>query len=108
MILNIVAVLLTVVFLNVIVSKSLHEFFEHEHVEHTCENKDVTHYHAFELTHIDFICDFHFSANFLNKYHSEIKNVINYVEKQVRVKFIWLANNIYLDNLLLRGPPSIK
>lgn len=105
---NIVAIVLCLAFLNVIVGKAVHEIMEHKHVEHTCDVKDLTHFHKLSLTHLDFICDFHFSSTFVSKAKVELKNRISFYQKQILVKYLWLAQNIYLDNLLLRGPPSIK
>lgn len=102
------AIILTIAFLNVIVGKAVHEIFEHEHVEHTCDVKDLTHFHEFEFTHLDFICDFNFSVSFLPKLKKEAHYSINYYQELTQVKYLWLVQNIYLDNLSLRGPPSIK
>jgi hypothetical protein len=105
---NIIAVVLILSILNVIVGKAVHEIFEHDHIEHTCENKDVNHFHKFEITHADFICSFNFSASFIADYGLISKNLIRYTEQQTKVKYLWLVQNIFLSNLSLRGPPSIK
>ena len=44
--------------LNTIVTKGVHEFFEHQHEIHTCLNKDQIHFHEVELAHVDLICNF--------------------------------------------------
>lgn len=105
---SIIALTLVIAFLNVIVGKAVHEIFEHEHKEHTCEHKDFVHFHEFEFAHADFICDFHFSSTFLDNVEVDSKNIIRHFEQQVKVKYIWLVQNIFLKNLSLRGPPVFK
>ena len=105
---GIISIILVAAFLNVLVGKAVHEFFEHHHHEHTCDVKDKTHYHEFVFIHADFICDFHFSTTLVNYNDFELQNVIRHFEQQVKVKYLWFVQNIYLGNLLLRGPPSIK
>lgn len=105
---SIIALTLIFAFLNVIVGKAVHEIFEHEHVEHSCENKDLIHFHELEITHADFICDFHFSSIFTSIGNEFSKNVIRYFEQQVKIKYLWLVQNIFLNNLSLRGPPFLK
>lgn len=105
---NTLAVLLTITFLNVTVSKSLHEFLEHDHVEHTCDVKDQTHFHQFEFQHSDVICSFQLTSNFIIKNKLELTNRINYFQQQVGIIYQWLAGNIYLDHHLLRGPPFVN
>jgi hypothetical protein len=105
---SLIAVTLIFAFLNAIGGKVIHEIFEHEHVEHTCDTKNLTHFHNFEFTHADFICDFNFSTSFLINHNFQTKSLVRFFEKFLKVKYSWLSKNIYLDNLLLRGPPSIK
>ncbi len=105
---SIIALTLIVAFLNVIVGKVMHEIFEHDHHEHTCDVKDKIHFHAFEYAHADFICDFTFSTTFIDDVEVDTKNVIRHFEQQIKVKYLWLVQNIFLNNLSLRGPPSIK
>lgn len=105
---SIIALTLIVAFLNVIVGKAVHEILEHHHHEHTCDVKDKIHFHAFEFTHADFICDFHFSSTLLADTKADTNHVIRYFEQQLKVKYLWLVQNIFLNTLSLRGPPSIK
>lgn len=105
---SIIALTLMVAFLNVIVGKAVHEIFEHDHHEHTCDVKDKIHFHAFEYAHADFICDFNFSSTLLDYVLVNSKSIILYFEQQIKVKYLWLVQNIFLNNLSLRGPPSIK
>lgn len=105
---SILALTLVVAFLNVIVGKAVHEIFEHEHEEHTCEHKNSVHFHEFEFAHADFICDFHFSSTFLDKSEFNTNDIIHHFEQQIKVKYLWLVQNIFLSNLSLRGPPVFK
>ncbi|MDF1673569.1 MAG: hypothetical protein P1U41_08685 [Vicingaceae bacterium] len=105
---SILALTLVVAFLNVIAGKAIHEIFEHDHHEHTCDVKDKIHFHAFEYAHADFICDYNFSTTFLQDYKVSTDSIIRYFEQQIKVKYLWLVQNIFLNNLSLRGPPNIK
>ena len=105
---KICSLLLVLVICNVIVSKSVHEFFEHDHHEHVCANKDTLHFHEFEVAHLDFICEFVFSTSFTLNDVLASKNAVYYFERQLKVEFLWLIKNIFLDHITLRGPPSIK
>ncbi|MCB0401255.1 MAG: hypothetical protein KDD41_04175 [Flavobacteriales bacterium] len=105
---NTLVVLLTIAFLNVTISKSLHEFLEHDHMEHTCDVKDQTHFHQFEFQHHDVICSFQFTSSFLIKSKLELNNRISYFQQQVNIAYQWLTGNIYLDQFLLRGPPFVN
>ena len=105
---SIIAVTLVFAFLNVIAGKAIHEIFEHDHVEHTCENKDINHFHEFEFAHLDFICNFNFSTSFIVNNHVDVTGLMLYFDNHVKVIYNWLADNLYLENLLLRGPPSFK
>ncbi len=103
---NILSLVLALAFFNVIVGKSLHVFFEHDHIEHTCENKNINHFHKFEITHADFICSFNFSTSYLAGHDLASKNIIRCFEQQTKVKYLWLVQNIFLRTLSLRGPPA--
>lgn len=104
----IIAITLILSFFNVIVGKALHEIFEHHHHEHTCDVKDKIHFHKFELTHADFICDFHFSTTLVQNHNVSTDHILRYFEQQLNIKYRWLVKNIFLKTLSLRGPPSIK
>jgi len=105
---SVIALTLMVTFLNVIVGKAVHEIFDHHHHEHTCDVKDKIHFHKSELAHVDFICDFHFSSTLIQAYKTSIDNISCYFEQQIKIKYGWLVQSIFLKNLSLRGPPSIK
>jgi len=102
------SIVLVIAFINVIASKSIHEFFEHKHELHSCFNKDSEHFHNLEFAHVDVICDYNFSTTFLNDYSFHSKSIIPYFQKQLISKYLWIIKNNYLNNLLLRGPPLIK
>ena len=103
---SIIALTLIVAFLNVIVGKAVHEIFEHEHHEHTCDVKNKIHYHAFEYAHADFICDFHFSSTLLDYVETNSDQIIRYYDSKVKIHFLWLAKNLCSNTISLRGPPS--
>jgi len=105
---NILSIILVTAFFNVVIAKSVHEFFEHEHELELCSTNDLNHFHQHEFTHADFICDFNFSTSLISKKKVETKDVVRYYEKQLQVKFLWLVKNIFLGGLSLRGPPMIK
>lgn len=105
---SIIALSLVVAFLNVIVGKAMHEIFEHEHHEHTCDVKDITHFHEFEFAHADFICDFNFSTSFVDSLLNDFNDIIRYQEDKVKIHFLWLAKNLCSNTIALRGPPAIS
>lgn len=102
---NIIPVLLAVAFFNVIVSKSVHEFFEHDHVEHTCDVKDLTHYHEFEFAHTDFICDFNISSTDSFDFNYSFQAQLAVFQTKVNIIYLWLVKNLFYDLNLQRGPP---
>lgn len=97
-------------FFNVVIAKSVHEFFEHEHEHQSelCLDKDLNHFHQHEFAHLDYICDFNFSTAFSAKKVVDIKVFVRYYEQQLQVKYLWLVKNIFLRVLSLRGPPMLK
>lgn len=113
---NILCILLVTAFFNVVVAKSIHEFFEHgyaqehthEHQSEKCSSKDLNHFHQHEFAHLDFICDFNFSTSFLVKKIGDTKALVRFYENKLQVKYLWLVKNIFLDVLSLRGPPEFK
>ncbi len=105
---SIVAMVLTITFLNVIVSKSLHEFFEHDHVEHTCEVKDVTHIHEFEFTHVDFMCDFNLNSTDSFGFKHSFQTQLAVFQGKIDILYLWLVKNLFHDLNLQRGPPSLR
>jgi hypothetical protein len=109
---NILSILLVTAFFNVVIAKSMHEFFEHEHEhEHEsdyCADKNLNHFHQHEFAHLDFICDFNFSSSLSAKKSIETKEVVRHYERQLKVKYLWLIKNIFLDVLSARGPPMIE
>lgn len=105
---NILSILLVTVFFNVVIAKSVHEFFEHEHKSELCSTNGVNHFHQHEFAHADFICDFNFSTSFVSKKIVDTKAFIRYYETQLQVKYLWLVKNIFLRVVSLRGPPVIK
>lgn len=105
---NIISTILVLAVINTISTKAIHELFEHNAQIHTCVHKDITHFHSSEFHHLDLICDFNFSSSLVTDFILNFKNVIFYKENQVKVQALSLLKNLYLKNLLLRGPPSIK
>ncbi len=113
---NILCILLATAFFNVVVAKSVHEFFEHgyahehahEHQSKKCSSKDLNHFHQHEFTHFDFICAFNFSSSFFNDILNEYTGVIRYQEDKFRIQFLWLAKNLCSRSISLRGPPAIS
>lgn len=105
---NIVSLILVMAFLNVIVGKALHEIFEHHEEIHTCAYKDQTHFHKFKIQHQDVICSFNFSSGFLTDSNGFLARFLSYFASSVKVKYLWLVKNYYLQNSFLRGPPLIK
>ncbi len=103
---NILSVVLVVTFLNVIIGKSVHEFFEHDHVAHACISKDVNHFHEFEFQHSDFICEFVFSISTVTDGIKGLENFIHYQDIQINIRFLHLVKNLCIDTLSLRGPPQ--
>jgi len=105
---RILRLVLVLAFFNVIVGKAVHEYFEHHEQIHACIDKDTIHFHEFEFEHPDFICDFNLSTTFLNDFVFHTKSRIPYFQKQLITKHLWIVVNSCLNNLRLRGPPSIK
>jgi hypothetical protein len=102
---SIIAILLTVAFLNVIVGKVVHEIFEHEHTEHTCDVKDLTHFHEFEYAHSDIICNFNISSTDPFAIQHAFQVHLDFYQSQVNIIYLWLVKNLFYDLSLLRGPP---
>lgn len=104
---NTIAVLLAIIFLNIIVSKSLHEIFEHKHVEHTCDVdiKDITHFHKSVYAHIDFLCSFNLNSVDYVVFKSSLKDQLYSYQNKVNILYLWLVKNLYYDLNLQRGPP---
>lgn len=105
---NILSIVLVIAFFNVVIGKSIHEFFEHGHETEICADKDINHFHEHEFIHVDFICDFNFSTSLISEKKIETKDFVRYYERQLQVKFLWLVRNIFLNVVSLRGPPIIK
>ena len=104
---GVIAIMLLLAVTNVIVGKAFHELFEHEHVEHTCDIKDRTHYHDIELDHTDIICDFNFSNILFDDEVSSYDSLIRYYDQKVRILFLGLDKDLYYSEITLRGPPTI-
>lgn len=105
---NIVAIVLSITFLNVIVSKSLHEFFEHDHVEHTCDVKDVNHFHEFEFAHTDVICNFNLNSTDTFGFKHTFQAQLDVYQSKVDIIYLWLVKNLFHDLNLQRGPPTLR
>ncbi len=103
---NIIAIVLVLSISNVILGKAIHEFFEHDHVEHTCDVKDITHYHEFEFSHLDFICDFNLNATDSFGFQHSSQAFIAYYQTKIDIIYLWLVNNLCQNLNLQRGPPS--
>lgn len=110
---NILSIVLVTAFFNVVIAKSMHEFFEHgyehnhEHQSESCLDKDLNHFHQHEFAHLDFICDFNFSASLFDNFFADSDDIIRYQENKVKIHFLWLAKNLCSRSISLRGPPSI-
>ncbi len=102
---NILSIILVITIFNVVVGKSVHEFFEHHTKIHACINKNTTHFHELEIDHIDFICDFNFSSNSFLGIDFPVKKIICYQQNEFWVQLFWFIKNYRLNNLSLRGPP---
>jgi len=105
---NSISIILVFAVLNTFTAKAVHEFFEHHDVEHTCINKELTHFHKYEMQHVDLICSFSISTSLLTDFSHEFKNTIQFFNNQLRVQIFQLAQNLFHYHFLLRGPPSIK
>lgn len=108
---NILSIVLVATFFNVVIAKSAHEFFEHEH-EHLVENEEgicgdenLNHFHQHEFAHLDFICDFNFSVSLFDTLFHDFDDIIRYQENKVKIRFLWLAKNLCSRAISLRGPP---
>jgi len=106
---NILSIFLVTAFFNVVVAKSVHEFFEHKHEhEHEsdyCADEDLNHFHQHEFAHLDFICDFNFSASLSASGFLNFNKIIQYQETKIKIQFLWLAKNLCVNSISLRGPP---
>lgn len=105
---NILSLCLVAAFVNVYVSKTVHEVFEHEHTTHACENQDLNHWHQDEVTHLDFICSFNISSSEVTIFQSKGFNGSDFSVDKVSLNHVFSHGNIYLDNRLLRGPPVLN
>jgi hypothetical protein len=101
-----ISFLLVLSIFNIVLGKSIHEFFEHDHKAHKCKLKGITHYHEMEITHFDFICNFNFSANLIDAVLSDFDETIRCQDNKVKIHFLWLAKNLCSRTISLRGPPS--
>jgi len=102
---SIIALILMLAFFNVIVGKAVHEVFEHEHHEHTCDVKDKIHFHEFEFTHTDFICDFNINSTDLLGFITSYQVQLDLFQGKVDIIYLWLVKNLFHDLSLQRGPP---
>lgn len=105
---SIIALTLIIAFLNVIVGKAMHEIFEHDHEISECDLEGTTHFCDVEITHPDFICNFNFSASFVDEVSNSFDGIIRYQERKIKIRFLWLAKNLCSNTTSLRGPPSIS
>lgn len=103
---KIISIVLVLIIFNVVLGKAFHEFFEHDHEVQECELAGTTHFHDIEFAHLDFICDFNFSASLLDDFLANSSEIIRYQENKVKIHFLWLAKNICFSSISLRGPPS--
>ena len=85
----------------------MHEFFEHSHEVHECEFTGSVHFHEIEITHLDFICNFNFSASLLTDFKPSFDFAIRYQENKVKINFLQLAKTLCYSSISLRGPPGI-
>lgn len=102
---NILSILLVTAFFNVVVSKSLHELFEHNHELELCESVDLTHFHQHEMAHVDFICDFNFSASLLDVVLEASDKILFNQESKNKIPFLGLTEDLCFSSISLRGPP---
>lgn len=105
---HIVSLLLVAAFLNVYVSKTVHEVFEHEHEIHACENQDLDHYHEDELSHQDLICSFNFSSTELVPSKRTLDGILFDNSIKEFNSFKETYRNVYLEQISLRGPPVLN
>lgn len=105
---SIIATVLIIAFLNVIVGKAVHEIFEHNHEVSECELEGTTHFCDVEIAHPDFICDFNFSASFLDDFQNNFNDIRYYQDSKVKIHFLWLAKELCSNTISLRGPPIIS
>lgn len=105
---SIIALTLIFAFLNVIVGKAVHEIFEHDHEVNECELEGTTHFCDIEIAHPDFICNFNFSASFIDVFFSDFESVLSFLENKVKIHFLWLVKDLCSNTISLRGPPSIS
>ncbi len=103
---KIIAVVLVLTIFNVVLGKSLHEFFEHSHEVNECELAGTIHFHEIEAVHLDLICNFNFSASLLNDVLVNSTEFIRYQENKVKTHFLWLVRSICFSSISPRGPPS--
>jgi len=99
--------ILIIAFLNVIVGKSIHEFFEHDHEINHCHEKSSSHFHDFEFQHLDFICNFDFATSLVPSITTFFKGFIHYQNVQLKIRFLWVVKSLTYSNNPLRGPPQI-
>ena len=84
-----VSLVMVLSILNVIVGKAVHEFFEHKHEVHKCKLKGTTHFCEVEITHPDFICNFNFSASFLDNFSPNFNGIICHQELKEKIHFLF-------------------
>jgi len=108
---NILSIILVTAFFNVVIAKSAHEYLEHSH-EHSsdsqegmCGDEGLNHFHQHEFAHLDFICDFNFSASLFSGAFLDFNKIIRYQENKIKIQFLWLAKNLCANSISLRGPP---
>ena len=104
---QILSLVLVSAFLNVYVSKTVHEVFEHEHTTHECENQDLHHYHEHEIGHIDIICSFNLNSTDDTERTHSFETVLDVIEQKFTIEYLWLAKNLFYDLNLQRGPPAL-
>ena len=105
---NILSILLVTVVLNTVVTKGLHELFEHHNEVHTCIDIDTTHYHNHEFSHPDFICDFNISTTLLNVNTLFTKGIAPYVDGKSIINDLWIVTEACIKNIKPRGPPLLN
>lgn len=102
---SIISLLIVLSVLNVIVGKTTHELFEHEHEIDQCEMRETTHFCEKEIAHPDFICNFNFSVSLLKDYTTSLEDIIFYQESKVKAYFLQLTKDLCTNLITLRGPP---
>lgn len=104
---HILALVLVAAFVNVYVSKTVHEVFEHEHTTHACENQDLDHLHELEIGHLDIICSFNLNSTEEAKANHSFETVLGVVKEKTAIEYLWLVKNLFYDLNLQRGPPTL-